>query len=93
VAHGGVDHGEAAAVESFGPLTLYNEHHFCINELNATSLAPRNENMQPCGDGSLTLTASATARGPGTAGVLAEHPSSTGLDTAAVTLPRHGTGP
>jgi len=48
-------------VESFWSLTLYNEHHFFHpNELNRYSFGTKNENLHRAGDGSLTLTASAT---------------------------------
>jgi hypothetical protein len=49
-------------VRGFWSLTVYNEHHFFHpNELNRYSLGTKNKNLHHAADGSLTLTASATA--------------------------------
>jgi hypothetical protein len=49
-------------VRGFWSLTLYNEHHFFHpNELDRYSLGTKNKNLHHAADGSLTLTASATA--------------------------------
>ena len=49
-------------VQGFWSLTLYNEHHFFHpNQLNRYSLGTKNKNLHHAADGSLTLTASATA--------------------------------
>ena len=64
-----VDHGEAAAGPGFWPLTPYNEHHFFHpGELDRYPFGTKIKDLHRARDGSLTLTASATARGPGTAG-------------------------
>ena len=49
-------------VRGFWSLTLYNEHHFFHpNELRRYSLGTKNKDLHHAADGSLTLTASATA--------------------------------
>ena len=49
-------------VRGFWSLTLYNEHHlFHPNELRRYSLGTKNKDLHHAADGSLTLTASATA--------------------------------
>jgi Protein of unknown function (DUF1214) len=75
-------------IRGFWSLTLYNEHHFFHpDELNRYSFGPKNKNLHRAGDGSLTLTASATrprrAAFPVPAGLLARaaHPRRR-LDTA-----------
>jgi hypothetical protein len=48
-------------VRGFWSLTLYNEHHFFRpDELDRYSFGTKIENLHRAGDGSLTLTASAT---------------------------------
>jgi hypothetical protein len=48
-------------VRGFWSLTLCNEHHFVHpEELNRYSFGPKNKNLHRAGDGSLTLTSSAT---------------------------------
>lgn len=50
-------------VRGFWSLTLYNEHHFFHpDELNRYPFGPKNKNLHHAGDGSLTLTSSATPR-------------------------------
>ena len=53
--------GRRGLVRGFWSLTLYNEHHFFHpDELNHYSFGTKNKNLHRAGDGSLTLTASAT---------------------------------
>ena len=48
-------------VRGFWSLTLYNEHHFFHpDELNRYSFGTKTKNLHRAGDGSLTLTSSAT---------------------------------
>ena len=49
------------SARGFWSLTLYNEHHFFHpDELNRCPFGPKTKNLHRAGDGSLTLTSSAT---------------------------------